>query len=53
MGLFDFVRDAGEKIFGKDDDKQPPAKPRAPPTPAPAAAPPRPARPGTSCARRR
>jgi nucleoid-associated protein YgaU len=34
MGLFDFVRDAGEKIFGKDDDKapkqQPGAKPAAP-----------------------
>jgi nucleoid-associated protein YgaU len=32
MGLFDFVRDAGEKIFGKDDDKgkqQPGVKPSA------------------------
>ena len=34
MGLFDFVRDAGEKIFGKDEDKakqQPGAKPAAAP----------------------
>jgi nucleoid-associated protein YgaU len=30
MGLFDFVRDAGEKVFGKDDDKKPSAKPKAP-----------------------
>ena len=37
MGLFDFVRDAGEKIFGKDDDK-PKAKAGAP---APQAAPPK------------
>jgi nucleoid-associated protein YgaU len=31
MGLFDFVRDAGEKIFGKDEPKQPPAKPTSAP----------------------
>ena len=37
MGLFDFVRDAGEKIFGKDDDN-PKAKAGAP---APQAAPPK------------
>ena len=46
MGLFDFVRDAGEKIFGKDDDK-PPAKqqPGAKPgTPAPGRSPERPSR---------
>jgi nucleoid-associated protein YgaU len=39
MGLFDFVRDAGEKIFGKDDDKakqRPSAKPSATATAAPA-----------------
>ena len=54
MGLFDFVRDAGEKIFGKDDKPAPPAKPPgAKPTARRPAAPPRPARPGTSCARRR
>ncbi|GAA4862202.1 peptidoglycan-binding protein LysM [Luteimonas vadosa] len=27
MGLFDFVRNAGKKIFGKDDDKQDVTKP--------------------------
>ncbi len=40
MGLFDFVRDAGEKIFGKDDDK-PAAKPQSgakPGTPTPGGA---------------
>jgi nucleoid-associated protein YgaU len=37
MGLFDFVRDAGEKIFGKDDKPSPAAKkPGAKPTAAPA-----------------
>jgi nucleoid-associated protein YgaU len=36
MGLFDFVRDAGEKIFGKDDKPAPPPKqPGAKPTAAP------------------
>src|SRR5690554_3144971 len=30
MGLFDFVRDAGEKIFGRDKDDQPTPRPQAP-----------------------
>jgi nucleoid-associated protein YgaU len=38
MGLFDFVRDAGEKIFGKDDDQakkqEPGAKPASTGAPA-------------------
>jgi nucleoid-associated protein YgaU len=39
MGLFDFVRDAGEKIFHRDDDKKerqqkPSAKPSAPGAPS-------------------
>jgi nucleoid-associated protein YgaU len=39
MGLFDFVRDAGEKIFGKDDDQK--QQPSARPAAAPAGAPPK------------
>jgi nucleoid-associated protein YgaU len=40
MGLFDFVKEAGEKIFGKDDDKparqqKPSAKPGPAATPTP------------------
>jgi len=39
MGLFDFVRDAGEKIFGKDDDEKKPKAGAKPGAAAPKTAP--------------